>query len=102
MERHFGAALLGEYFSIPFTDDCDALFPLSGSLGPDGIAQMRSRLEDLAREFDSQLARDACLPAGRGADRRQSDVGSKAVDAAGLGPVSEFATRLTHGGDAVG
>ena len=63
MERHFRAALLGDYFSTPFTGDCDALFLLSGSLGPDGIAQMRARLEDLAREFDGLLARDAGLSA---------------------------------------
>lgn len=61
MERHFRTTLLGDYFSAPFTGDCDALFLLSGSLGRDGIAQMRARLEDLAREFDGLLARDAGL-----------------------------------------
>ena len=36
---------------------------LSGSLSPDGVTQMKQRLEDVAREFDGLLARDASLPA---------------------------------------
>lgn len=63
MERHFRSTLLDDYFSAPFTGDCDALFRLSGSLGADGIAQMRERREDVAREFDGLLARDAGLSA---------------------------------------
>lgn len=62
MERHFRKTLLGDFFAEPFVGDCDALFLLSGSLGVDGITQLKSRLEDLAREFDGLLARDAGLP----------------------------------------
>ena len=41
-----------------------ALLLLSGSLSIDGVKQLRQRLEEVAREFDALLARDATLPAG--------------------------------------
>lgn len=63
MERHFRTTLLGDYFADPFDGEHDRLLLLSGSLSPDGVAQMQQRLDDLAREFDGLLARDASLPA---------------------------------------
>ena len=63
MERHFRTALLGDYFADPFDGELDRLLLLSGSLSPDGVTQMKQRLEDVAREFDGLLARDAALPA---------------------------------------
>lgn len=63
MERHFRRTLLGDYFAEPFDGELDALYLLSGSLGADGVRQLKLRLEDLAREFDGLLARDAALPA---------------------------------------
>src|SRR5690606_36336902 len=55
--------LLGDYFSDPFDGELDRLLLLSGSLGPDGARQMKLRLDEVAREFDGLLARDASLPA---------------------------------------
>ena len=63
MERHFRGALLGDYFADPFDGEQDRLLLLSGSLSPDGVKQMKQRLEDVAREFDGLLARDATLSA---------------------------------------
>lgn len=63
MERHFRHALLGDYFADPFDGEQDALFLLTGSLSPDGVGQLRRRLEEVSREFDGLLARDATLPA---------------------------------------
>jgi transcriptional regulator with XRE-family HTH domain len=63
MERHFRTTLLGDYFAEPFDGEHDRLLLLSGSLSPHGVAQMQQRLDDLAREFDGLLARDASLPA---------------------------------------
>lgn len=63
MERHFRTTLLGDYFAEPFDGEQDRLLLLSGSLSPDGVQQMKQRLEDVAREFDGLLARDASLPA---------------------------------------
>lgn len=62
MERHFREVLLGDYFSEPFSGELDRLLLLSGSLGPDGARQMKQRLDEMAREFDGLLARDATLP----------------------------------------
>lgn len=62
MERHFRTVLLGDYFADPFDGEHDRLLLLSGSLGPDGVEQLRQRLDDVAREFDGLLARDASLP----------------------------------------
>lgn len=62
MERHFRLRLLGDYFRRPFEGERDVLLLLSGSLGADGIRQLRQRLEEVAREFDALLARDATLP----------------------------------------
>lgn len=63
MERHFRGVLLGDYFADPFDGEQDRLLLLSGALSPDGVGQMKQRLEDVAREFDGLLARDASLPA---------------------------------------
>lgn len=63
MERYFRLHLLGDYFADPFDGEQDALMLLSGSLSIDGIKQLRQRLEELAREFDALLARDATLEA---------------------------------------
>lgn len=63
MERHFRLRLLGDYFRTPFDGARDALLMLSGSLGDDGARQLRQRLEEVAQEFDTLLARDASLPA---------------------------------------
>ncbi len=63
MERYFRLNLLGDYFADPFDGEQDALMLLSGSLSIDGIKQLRQRLEELAREFDALLARDATLHA---------------------------------------
>lgn len=62
MERYFRTELLGDYFAAPFDGDHDRLLLLSGSLSPDGVQQMRQRLDEVAREFDGLLARDAALP----------------------------------------
>lgn len=63
MERYFRRTLLGDYFADPFDGEHDALLLLSGSLSADGACRLRERLEELAREFDALLARDATLPA---------------------------------------
>ena len=63
IERYFRHVLLGDYFAAPFDGEEDALLLLSGSLSPNGIAQMKERLAEVAREFDSLLARDAALSA---------------------------------------
>jgi DNA-binding Xre family transcriptional regulator len=63
IERYFRHVLLGEYFADPFDGEQDALLLLTGSLSADGIAQMKQRLAELAREFDALLARDATLSA---------------------------------------
>ncbi len=62
MERYFRETLLTDYFADPFDGEQDALLLLSGSLSLDGIEQLRQRLDDVAREFDTLLARDAALP----------------------------------------
>lgn len=62
MERHFRDTLLGDYFADPFDGELDRLLLLSGSLSPAGVGQLKQRLEDVAREFDGLLARDASLP----------------------------------------
>ncbi|MEO8365886.1 MAG: helix-turn-helix transcriptional regulator [Pseudoxanthomonas sp.] len=63
MERYFRQELLGDFFADPFNGEQDALLLLSGSLSIDGVKQLRLRLEELAREFDALLARDATLGA---------------------------------------
>jgi transcriptional regulator with XRE-family HTH domain len=63
MERYFRHSLLSDYFADPFDGEQDALLLLSGSLSVEGIRQLRQRLEEVAREFDALLARDATLPA---------------------------------------
>ena len=63
MERHFRDALLGDYFADPFDGEQDRLLLLSGALSPEGARQMKQRLDEVAREFDGLLARDAALPA---------------------------------------
>ncbi len=63
MERYFRQSLLGDFFADPFAGEQDALLLLSGSLSIDGIKQLRQRMEELAREFDALLARDATLDA---------------------------------------
>ena len=63
MERYFRLKLLGDFFADPFDGEQDALFLLSGSLSVEGVSQLRLRLEELAREFDALLARDATLGA---------------------------------------
>ncbi len=63
MERYFRLKLLGDFFADPFDGAQDALFLLSGSLSVAGVSQLRLRLEELAREFDALLARDATLTA---------------------------------------
>lgn len=65
MERYFRRSLLGDFFADPFDGDKDALLLLSGSLSSGGIQQLQRRLEELAREFDALLARDATLPVGQ-------------------------------------
>ena len=63
MERYFRHHLLTDYFADPFDGEQDALLLLSGSLSVEGSRQLRMRLEEVAREFDALLARDATLPA---------------------------------------
>lgn len=63
MERYFRHTLLTDYFADPFDGEQDALLLLSGSLSVEGIKQLRLRLDEVAREFDALLARDATLPA---------------------------------------
>jgi transcriptional regulator with XRE-family HTH domain len=63
MERYFRQRLLGDFFADPFDGEQDALLLLSGSLSVDGVKQLRLRLEELAREFDAPLARDATVGA---------------------------------------
>ncbi len=63
MERYFRLNLLGDFFADPFDGEQDALLLLSGSLSIEGVKQLRLRLEELAREFDALLARDATLSA---------------------------------------
>jgi len=62
VERYFRHTLLGDYFAQPFDGPHDALLLLSGSLSVQGSELFRQRLRDVAREFDSLLARDAGLP----------------------------------------
>lgn len=62
MERYFREKLLTDYFADAFDGEQDGLFLLTGSLSIDGIRHMRQRLEDVVREFDTLLARDATLP----------------------------------------
>ncbi len=61
MERYFREHLLSDYFADPFDGEQDALFLLSGSLSIDGAKQIRQRLEEVVREFDALLIRDATL-----------------------------------------
>ena len=61
MERYFREKLLGDYFADAFDGEQDSLFLLSGSLSVDGVRQMRQRLEDVVKEFDAMLIRDAAL-----------------------------------------
>lgn len=63
MERYFREKLLGDYFADPFDGEQDGLFLLSGSLSVDGVRQMRQRLEEVVKEFDALLIRDATLSA---------------------------------------
>ena len=63
MERYFRLHLLGDFFATAFDGEQDALLLLSGSLSIDGASQLRLRLEEVAREFDALLARDAGLSA---------------------------------------
>lgn len=61
MERYFRERLLGDYFADAFDGEQDGLFLLTGSLSIDGVRQMRQRLEEVVREFDALLIRDATL-----------------------------------------
>jgi DNA-binding Xre family transcriptional regulator len=63
MERYFREHLLADYFADAFDGEQDGLFLLSGSLSVEGVRQMRQRLEEVVREFDALLVRDAALPA---------------------------------------
>ncbi len=63
MERYFREHLLSDYFADPFDGEQDGLFLLTGSLSLEGVKQIRQRLEDVVREFDSLLIRDAGLSA---------------------------------------
>jgi DNA-binding Xre family transcriptional regulator len=63
MERYFREKLLGDYFADAFDGEQDGLFLLSGSLSVDGVRQMRQRLEEVVKEFDALLVRDATLSA---------------------------------------
>jgi transcriptional regulator with XRE-family HTH domain len=63
MERYFRLNLLGDFFADPFDGEQDVLLLLSGSLSIAGIRQLKQRLGEVAREFDSLLARDAALSA---------------------------------------
>lgn len=63
MERYFREQLAADYFRDPFDGEQDSLLLLSGSLSLDGVKQLRQRLDDVAREFDTLLVRDAPLPA---------------------------------------
>lgn len=63
MERYFRHTLLTDYFADAFDGERDALLLLSGSLSTEGVKQLRQRLDEVAREFDALLARDATLPA---------------------------------------
>jgi DNA-binding Xre family transcriptional regulator len=63
MERYFREKLLSDYFADPFDGEQDGLFLLSGSLSLEGSKQMRQRLEELVKEFDALLIRDATLSA---------------------------------------
>ncbi|MBX3712553.1 MAG: helix-turn-helix transcriptional regulator [Lysobacter sp.] len=61
MELYFREKLLGDYFADAFDGEQDGLFLLSGSLSVDGVRQMRQRLEEVVKEFDALLVRDATL-----------------------------------------
>lgn len=63
MEHYFRAQLAADYFRDPFDGEQDSLLLLSGSLSLDGIKHLRQRLDEVAREFDALLVRDAPLPA---------------------------------------
>ena len=63
MERYFREKLLSDYFADAFDGEQDGLFLLSGSLSLEGAKQMRQRLEELVKEFDALLIRDASLSA---------------------------------------
>lgn len=63
MERYFREHLLADYFNDAFDGEQDGLFLLSGSLSVEGVRQMRQRLEEVVREFDALLIRDATLSA---------------------------------------
>ncbi len=63
MELYFREKLLGDYFADAFDGEPDGLFLLSGSLSVDGVRQMRQRLEEVVKEFDALLVRDATLSA---------------------------------------
>ena len=63
MEHYFREHLLADYFADPFDGEQDGLFLLTGSLSVDGVRQMRQRLEEVVREFDALLIRDATLTA---------------------------------------
>ncbi len=62
MERHFRRHLLPEYFADAFDGEQDAFYALLGELSVEGVASLRQRLDELAREFDALLLRDATLP----------------------------------------
>ena len=63
MERYFRHHFLQEYFADAFDGEQDALLLLTGALSTDGVRQLHARLQEVAREFDALLARDALLPA---------------------------------------
>lgn len=63
MEHYFREHLLADYFADPFDGEQDGLFLLTGSLSVEGVRQMRQRLEEVVREFDALLIRDATLSA---------------------------------------
>ncbi|MDO5609544.1 MAG: helix-turn-helix transcriptional regulator [Pseudomonadota bacterium] len=62
MEQHFRHHLLHEYFADAFDGEQDGLFLLSGTLSVDGVKRLREKMDELAREFDALLLRDATLP----------------------------------------
>lgn len=62
MEQHFRHHLLGEYFADPFDGEQDALYLLVGELSVEGVRLLRERLQEMTREFDALLLRDATLP----------------------------------------
>lgn len=63
MEAFFREQLLQDYFADPFDGEQDALYLLTGSLSLEGVRTLQERLNELARDFDALLLRDATLPA---------------------------------------